>query len=157
MGLNLLNVYENHVLRKHPGQHWDQFTKHIKSPFSRHSLLRKEKQPGCYRLLAFQFNMSQTSLVTIPKHGKFCTHRVDSDLAVSQQPDTAEKSESKVKGWFMSSDHGNSAYDDNPINSMAMSSFNIFLTMAGFHKNTKSKTKRAISVLPPSDERPPLH
>ena len=28
--------------------------------------------------------MSQTSLVTIPKHGKFCTHRVDSDLAVSQ-------------------------------------------------------------------------
>ena len=35
----------------------------------------------------------------------------------------------------MSSDHGNSAYDDNPIDSMAMSSFNIFLTMAGFHKN----------------------
>ena len=60
---------------------------------------------------------------------------MDSDLTISQQPDIAEKPETRVKGWSMSSDHGNSTCDDNLLNSMTMLSFNIPLSLAGFHKN----------------------
>ena len=35
----------------------------------------------------------------IQKHNKICTHRVKSDLRVSEQPDTAENSETKVERW----------------------------------------------------------
>ena len=145
-GLNSLKVYENHVIRKHPAQHQKLFIKHIESLFSRHFLIRKEKQPGDYRLLVFQFGMSTiSSLITIPSTVNF----VLTDQTPTQQ---FPISQTQLKSLKLKR-----TCDDNLINSMAMSSFDIFLSLGGFHKNPKSKTKRAISVLPPKDERPPQH
>ena len=50
-----------------------------------------------------------------------------SELGVSEQPDTAEKCKTKVKGWLIGRDHGKSTFDDNLVKSMTISSMNICL------------------------------
>ena len=58
-----------------------------------------------------------------------------SDLRVSEQPDTAENSETKVKRWLIGRDHGKSTCDDNLVKSMTISSMNIRL----YSPRTKTK------------------
>ena len=50
-----------------------------------------------------------------------------SELGVSEQPDTAEKSKTKLKGWLIGRDHGKSTFDDNLVKCMTISSMNICL------------------------------
>ena len=50
-----------------------------------------------------------------------------SELGVSEQPDTAEKSKTKVKGWLIGRDHGKSTFDDNLVKCMTISAMNICL------------------------------
>ena len=58
-----------------------------------------------------------------------------SDLRVSEQPDTAENSETKVKRWLIGRDHGKSTCDDNLVKSMTISAINICL----YSLRTKTK------------------
>ena len=85
---------------------------------------------------AFFFEANQKQKQKYKSTIKFVlTDRVKSDLRVSEQPDTAENSETKVKRWLIGRDHGKSTYDDNLVKSMTISSMNICL----YSPRTKTK------------------
>ena len=74
------------------------------------NLTRKKKQQGDYWLL---FDVQVCPRLLLKQKYKstikfVLTDRVKSDLRVSEQPDTAENSETKVKRWLIGRDHGKS-------------------------------------------------
>ena len=81
------------------------------------NLTRKKKQQGDYWLL---FDVQVCPRLLLKQKYKstikfVLTDRVKSDLRVSEQPDTAENSETKVKRWLIGRDHGKSTCDDNLV------------------------------------------